>query len=62
MGAILASLPVVIQSVTALINWINTVRAAAQQTGDWTPGLEAQHQAMLLATKTDPAWQPDKPS
>jgi hypothetical protein len=66
MTAALALLPIILQylpqvtvGVEQLIAWINSIRSAASQTGEWTDVLEAQYRASLLATVNDPAWQPD---
>jgi hypothetical protein len=68
MAAALALLPVVLQylpqvttGVEQLIAWIGGVRTAAQQSGEWTPALEAQYRASLFATTSDPAYKPDAP-
>lgn len=58
---ILPLLPSIEAGAVELWNFINTVHTAAQQTGEWTPELEASYQAALKATATDPAYQPDAP-
>jgi hypothetical protein len=68
MSAALSLLPVILQylpqvtvGVENLISWIASVRSAAQQSGEWTPALEAQYRASLFATTNDPAYAPDAP-
>lgn len=56
---ILALIPSISNGVEQLIALIGSIRTAAQQTGEWSPELETQFLNALLATKTDPAWQPD---
>jgi len=55
----LALLPMVQTGVTEFIAWINSLRAAAQQAGEWTPEQEAAYRAALLAKNNDPAYKPD---
>lgn len=69
MGAVLALLPqlmALIPSITVgvqhIILWVQSIRSAAQQSGEWTPELENQFIAMLVSTTTNPAWMPDPPS
>lgn len=50
-----------ITAATALIEWINKIRPVAQQSGEWDATTQAAFENLLLATKTDPKWQPDKP-
>jgi hypothetical protein len=57
-----AILAIVFPAVTALIDLIGKIRAAAQQSDEWTPAMEAQFQDLLTATATLPHWQPDKPA
>ena len=54
--AVSALLPIVNTGVEHLIAWITTVRAAARQTGEWTPEADAAFRASLLATGKDPAY------
>ena len=56
---ILANLPAIIQGGSALIGFIAQVRAAATQTGEWTPAMEAQFNAMVAAANSAPEWQTD---
>lgn len=56
---ILPLIPSITTGLAELWQFINTVRAAAQQTAEWTPEMEAAYQASLKATATDPAYQPD---
>lgn len=57
----IALLPLVQTGVMELIAFINTLRAAAQQTGEWTPEQEAAYRAALFAKTNDPAYKPDAP-
>jgi len=66
MGAILALLPgilsllpTIVTGAEKIIALIGSIRAASQQSGEWTPELEAAFLNALLATKTDPAYQSD---
>lgn len=52
-------LPMVITDVQKLWAWIASVRAANQQSEEWTPDIEAAFQKALLARTTAPAYQPD---
>lgn len=52
-------LPVVITGAEKLWAWIEGVRAANQQSAEWTPEIEAAYQAALLARTQKPAYQPD---
>jgi len=54
-------LPLVVTEVEKLWAWIAGVRAASQQSAEWTPEIEAQFQAALLARTQAPAYQPDPP-
>jgi hypothetical protein len=56
---ILPLIPQITAGAEELWAFVNTVRSAAQQSAVWTPELEAQYQASLKATATDPAYQPD---
>jgi hypothetical protein len=57
----LALLPLVTTGVTEFIAWINSLKGAMQQAGEWTPEYQAAYRAALLAKGIDPAYQPDKP-
>lgn len=46
-------------SINGVIDLINKIRDAAKQTGDWTDDMETQYLNAILATRYDPAWQPD---
>ena len=59
---IFALLPTVTTGVEHLIAWIESIRASAQQSGEWTPELDDQYRASLLATRNNPAYQPDQDS
>lgn len=56
----LALLPLVQTGVVELIAFINTLRAAAQQDGEWTPEQEEDYRQALFAKTSDPAYSPDK--
>jgi hypothetical protein len=56
---ILPLLPTIAGDVSALIKWIASIRAAATQSAQWTPELEAAFVNSLIALASDPAWQPD---
>lgn len=65
-AAALAALPTVFQLISLgvvgvqhLIAWVESIRSAAQQTGEWTKELNDAYIAALLATRQDPAWQQD---
>ena len=58
---VLANLPTIIQAGQAGFKFIQSVRAAAQQAGEWTDAQEAEFQAKLAAQALDPAWQLDAP-
>lgn len=65
MQAALALVPLIIQllpTITVgaekLVAWIQQIRSAAQQTGEWTDDLEKQYQASLILTASDPAYKP----
>ena len=51
-------LPLVTTGVPEFINWINTLRSAAQQAGEWTDAQEQAYKAALFAKTNDPAYQP----
>lgn len=55
----LTLLPKVTVGVTDFVNWVNTLRAAAQQSGEWTPEYEAQWRAGLLSQQLAPEEVPD---
>lgn len=57
--ALIAALPTISVGVTHLIDWIGAVKKAAQQNAAWTPEMEQAFVNALLATKNDPAYQPD---
>lgn len=56
---ILAAIPVTTSAITATVKWIESIRAAAQQSGEWTPEAENAFQAYLIGTWTDPKWMTD---
>ena len=59
---ILQYLPTVTVGIEHLIAWISGVRTAAKQSGEWTPEMETDFLEALIATKNDPAYQPDRGS
>ena len=56
---ILAAIPTITTGVNYLISWVESVRQALKQSGEWTPEMETAFLNSLVATKTDPAYQPD---
>lgn len=56
---ILQALPSVITGAQHLIDYVRSVRAAAQQSEEWTPEQEEQFLAALKAHNLDPAYLPD---
>jgi len=56
----LTLLPYVQTGITEFVKWVNTLRGAMQQSGEWTPELEATFRAALWARTQDPAYQPDR--
>lgn len=56
---IVSLLPTITTGITHLIEFVKSVRTAAQQTAAWTPEMESAFLAALKATTTDPAYQPD---
>lgn len=52
-------LPKIQTGITELINFINTVKTAAQQTGEWTPEMDQAFRDSLIEAGQDPAAQPD---
>jgi hypothetical protein len=56
---LIALIPTISTGVSNLITFIASVRTAATQTGDWTPALEAQFVAALIASGSSHAWQTD---
>lgn len=55
----LAILPLVQTGVTEFIKWLNTLRTAVQQTGEWTDEQETAFRAALFAKTGDLAYGPD---
>lgn len=51
-------LPTVTTGVSELITFINRVRTATQQTGEWPASTEAAYRASIFATTKDPAYAP----
>lgn len=67
MTAILALLPQLLPLLPTMgaaagdfIAWVRAIRLAAQQTGEWTPELEAQFLEGIESRSNDPAWRPRK--
>ncbi len=58
--AILQALPTVEVGVEHLVAYIQSVRAASKQSGEWTPDHETQFLNALVAHVTDPAYQTSK--
>jgi hypothetical protein len=56
---ILPLLPTIGGDVEKVIAWIEDVKSAAQQTGQWTPAIDAAYVAALLATRQNQDYQPD---
>lgn len=55
----LALLPLVTTGVGELITFINALRGAAQQAGEWTPEQEDAYRRALYAKTGDLAYGPD---
>lgn len=55
----LALLPLVEEGVEQFIAWINSLRAAAMQRGEWTEEQQEAYRAALFAKTSDPAYKPD---
>lgn len=55
----LALLPLVQTGVTEFIVWLNSLKAAAQQAGEWTDEQDAAFRAALYAKTGDLAYGPD---
>ena len=56
---ILANLPTIMQAGQVGFNFINGIRTAAKQSGEWTDQNEADFQSKIASEKLDPAWQLD---
>jgi hypothetical protein len=52
-------LPLVTTEVAKFIAWIQALRSAAQQAGEWTPEQENAYRVALFSKTQDPAYQPD---
>lgn len=52
-------LPLVTTGVTQFIAWIDSLKAAAQQAGEWTAEQESAYRTALFAKTNDPAYQQD---
>lgn len=57
----IALLPTIEHGVTEFIAWIQALKSAAQQAGEWTPELDAAYRVAMYATTMDPAYAPDSP-
>lgn len=57
----IALLPLVQTGVSEFIQWISVLRGSLQQSGEWTPEIEAAYRAALFAKTRDPAYLPDPP-
>ncbi len=55
----LSLLPIVTTEVGKFIAWIDSLIAAAKQSGEWTPDQEAAYRAALFAKTNDPAYKQD---
>ncbi len=58
---ITAILAIVFPAITGLLELVQKIRAAAKQSDEWTPEMEAQYEALLDSTATEAKWQQDKP-
>jgi hypothetical protein len=56
---LIAALPMIQTGVTEFIAWLNTLVAAAKQSGEWTPEEDAAYRAALFAKTNDPAYKSD---
>lgn len=59
LALVLANLPSIIQAGADVIGFVAQIRAAATQTGQWTPAMEAQFNAMVAAANAAPEWETD---
>lgn len=66
MAAALLLLPEIMQIISVagpgvqyLIQWVTTIRTAAQATGEWTAAMETAFLESLLAGAQSKAWTPD---
>ena len=57
---VLQYLPTIETGAEHLWAWVMSVRAAAQQSGEWSDENETQFRSALQASGKDPAYQPDK--
>ena len=55
-------LPVIQHGVPQFIAWLQSLRAAAQQAGEWTAEQDAAFMLAIWAKTQDPAYQPDPPA
>jgi hypothetical protein len=52
-------LPLVQAGIPQFIAWMDSLKSAAKQAGEWTDAQEAAYRAALLAKTGDPAYLPD---
>lgn len=55
----LALLPLVTTGVTEFLKWLQSLRMALQQSGEWTSEQEETYRAALFSRLGDPAYAPD---
>lgn len=58
MPALIALLPTLLSGIREAVTVINSIRAAARQTGELTPEQDAEFQAKLDAMFASPEWEP----
>jgi hypothetical protein len=59
LALVLANLPAILQAGADVLGFIAQIRAAATQTNQWTPAMEAQFNAAVAAANNAPEWQTD---
>ena len=59
LALVLANLPQIIQGGAAVIDFIAKIRAAAQQTSEWTPEQETQFVNLIATAYNLPQWKTD---
>ena len=52
-------LPLIQTGVVQFIAYIEALKSAAQQSGEWTPAMDASWRSALFAKTNDPKYQPD---
>lgn len=56
----LAALPLIQTGVPQFVAWLQSLRSAAKQAGEWTDAQEQQFRtALVLKAQSDPAYKPD---